>query len=273
MDTQVDTRDWQLLEKDKYTFAVVSRILHSACKVIRTDHKRLIVCLSAAPFPVWIWTPDDTSKEEKERAWQEVCQVLPLTDGYRYNMKYELAAYFLAKAREQGVSLAIAKNMLAYDCPTPIAPDKGTDGHIHWCTADDVEQAATILQMFHTEVAVDSMTKEEIVARVQELIGCKRLYFWKDGCNRTVASCYYVPNDDVASISGVYTLPAYRRNHYAQHLVYQVTKIIANTGAMPMLYTDADYAASNACYEKIGYVARGKLCTLEIVNGENKSNR
>ena len=29
-----------------------------------------------------------------------------------------------------------------------------------------------------------------------------------------------------------------------------------------MLYTDADYAASNACYEKIGYVLRGKLCTI-----------
>jgi len=25
---------------------------------------------------------------------------------------------------------------------------------------------------------------------------------------------------------------------------------------------DADYVASNACYEKIGYVLRGKLCTI-----------
>ena len=33
-------------------------------------------------------------------------------------------------------------------------------------------------------------------------------------------------------------------------------------GYIPMLYTDADYEASNACYEKIGYVLRGKLCTI-----------
>ena len=29
-----------------------------------------------------------------------------------------------------------------------------------------------------------------------------------------------------------------------------------------MLYTDADYKASNACYEKIGFILRGKLCTI-----------
>ena len=33
---------------------------------------------------------------------------------------------------------------------------------------------------------------------------------------------------------------------------------------VPMLYTDADYIASNACYEKIGYMLRGKLCTLAV---------
>jgi len=37
---------------------------------------------------------------------------------------------------------------------------------------------------------------------------------------------------------------------------------VKEAGCIPMLYTDADYAASNACYEKIGYVLRGKLCTI-----------
>ena len=55
---------------------------------------------------------------------------------------------------------------------------------------------------------------------------------------------------------------AYRRHHYAEHLVYQVSGIIEENGYLPMLYTDADYVASNACYEKIGYILRGKLCTI-----------
>ncbi len=33
-------------------------------------------------------------------------------------------------------------------------------------------------------------------------------------------------------------------------------------GYLPMLYTDADYVASNACYVKLGYILRGKLCTI-----------
>ena len=50
--------------------------------------------------------------------------------------------------------------------------------------------------------------------------------------------------------------------NYAENLVYQVTMIAGNAGFMPMLYTDADYVASNACYERIGYELRGKLCTI-----------
>ena len=66
----------------------------------------------------------------------------------------------------------------------------------------------------------------------------------------------------MASLNLVYTRPAFRRKHYAENLVYQVTKLAMDGGYVPMLYTDADYAASNACYEKIGYVLRGKLCTI-----------
>ena len=32
-----------------------------------------------------------------------------------------------------------------------------------------------------------------------------------------------------------------------------------------MLYTNADYAASNACYRKLGYVLRGKLCSVAVL--------
>ena len=46
-------------------------------------------------------------------------------------------------------------------------------------------------------------------------------------------------------------------------MIYKtLTEAAIDAGYVPMLYTDADYAASNACYEKIGYVLRGKLCTI-----------
>lgn len=45
-------------------------------------------------------------------------------------------------------------------------------------------------------------------------------------------------------------------------MIYKtLTEAAIDAGYVPMLYTDADCTASNACYEKIGYVLRGKLCT------------
>ena len=45
-------------------------------------------------------------------------------------------------------------------------------------------------------------------------------------------------------------------------MIYKtLTEAAIDAGYVPMLYTDAEYTASNACYGKIGYVLRGKLCT------------
>lgn len=77
-----------------------------------------------------------------------------------------------------------------------------------------------------------------------------------------MASCSYNPKGELASVGLVFTRPEHRRKHYADNLVYQVSKMAEAEGCLPMLYTDADYAASNACYEKIGYILRGKLCSI-----------
>ncbi len=61
-----------------------------------------------------------------------------------------------------------------------------------------------------------------------------------------------------------YTYPEHRRKHYAENLVYQVTCLVKEDGMIPMLYTNADYAAHNACYRKIGYVLRGRLCSVAV---------
>ena len=83
-----------------------------------------------------------------------------------------------------------------------------------------------------------------------------------------VSCCSFRANEGLACLGSVFTLPAYRRRHYAQHLVYRVTETVRSLGFLPMLYTDAGYPASNACYEKIGYALRGRLCTVAALNRE-----
>ena len=92
----------------------------------------------------------------------------------------------------------------------------------------------------------------------------RSLYFWKDAEGKFVASCHWHPNEGMAAIGLVFTKPEARRKHFAENLVYNVTRIAEEAGYLPMLYTDADYIASNSCYERIGYIKRGELCTVGI---------
>ena len=266
MDSFVNEKDFALLRQDYYTFEVLARILKGECELIRSNHENLLICHSESHYPVWIWTPDNAADEVKKTAWELLCDLRPLSNGYRYNLKYELAEYFAEKAAGEGSSAGISMNMFVYDCPSPIPPDAVADGGIYCCTPEDEEEAAAIIPHFYTEIGEEEPSHEQCLEKVRNFIAGKGFFFWKNKNGKTVACCSCKLNDRFASISCVYTFPDERRKHYAQNLVYQVTRKASETGYIPILYTDADYQASNACYEKIGYILRGKLCTVAIIN-------
>ncbi len=262
MDHFVDERDYKLLEKDGYTFFVLMRIMGGNCKLLLSDHERLILCFTEPPFPVWIWTPEDATEEEMEKAYRLAKENSLFADGCSFNIKYELAEYFIKRATDDGRSLTISMNMYAYDCPEPLEPEGNTDGAIHCSGPEDLEELVHFQELFHKEIGIDQKDAAGYRADAEALISSGNMYFWKDAEGHNVASCAFQPNGNMASVNLVYTHPEYRRKHYAEHLVYQVTRIVKDKGYVPMLYTNADYVASNACYEKIGYVLRGKLCTV-----------
>ncbi len=262
MDNYVDDRDFKLLDSDKYTFFVLKKILGFDCKIKLSDHEKVILCFSGEPFPVWIWTPDDAVENDYIKAY-ELAEEYGLLDGqHSFNVKYELAEYFIERATREGKNLKIDINMFAYDCLSPIAPTEEVDGYIYECTEDDLDELTDFVAKFHEETGVDKSDYEGYKNTAKKHIEEGNLYFWKNAEGKKVASCRYSPDGDMASIGLVYTLPEHRRRHFADHLVYQVTKKAEAAGYIPMLYTNADYVASNACYEKIGYVLRGKLCSI-----------
>lgn len=262
MDSFADERDIKILEDDKYTFFVLRRIIGGKCELLLTDHERLIICFTNKPFPIWIWTPDDATKEEMEKAYQIAAEHSFFNGEYRFNLKYDLAKFFIEKAAADGRSLSISTNMFAYDCQNLIEPYKTADGSIHRCTSEDLEELVDFLDLFHKEVGIDQKDRDGYRMDAEAFINSENMYLWKNEQGNHVASCKYAPNGKLASINLVFTRPEYRRKHYAENLVYQVSKLAMEAGYVPMLYTDADYVASNACYEKIGYVLRGKLCTI-----------
>lgn len=262
MDSFVDERDFQILEDDKYTFFMLRRIIGGKCKLLLTDHERLIICYTSAPFPIWIWTPDDASREEMEKAYQIVAEHSFFNGGYHFNLKYDLAKFFIEKAAADGKMLSISINMFAYDCQSLVEPNQIADGSIHRCSREDLDELVDFMDSFHKETGIDQKDRDGYRMDAEAFIKTGNMFLWRDKHRNNVASCMFVPDGNMASINLVFTRPEFRRKHYAENLVYQVTKLAMDAGYVPMLYTNADYTASNACYEKIGYVLRGKLCTI-----------
>ncbi len=262
MDNFVDERDYKLLENDKYTFFVLSRIIGGKCELLLTDHKRLIVCFSCSPFPVWIWTADGADEDDMERAYQLAKEYSLLDGKHCFNVKYDLAHYFIKRAVNDNQKLSLSTNMYAYDCHRLIKPTVIADGSIYHCNSDNIDELTEILDLFHKETGIDQTDWNNYRLQAAAYINAGNMCFWKDSHGNNVASCNFAPKGNMASIGLVFTRPEFRRKHYAENLVYQVTKLAMDAGYVPMLYTNADYAASNACYKKIGYVLKGKLCTI-----------
>ena len=168
----------------------------------------------------------------------------------------------MERAAADGKTLSISMNMFAYDCRTPVRPDKMADGSLHRCSMEDLEELVDFMDLFQKEVGIDQNDHDGYRRDAEAFIRAGTTFFWKNDQGEHVASCKYATDGTMASVNLVFTRPGFRRKHYAQSLVYQVTKMAMDAGYVPMLYTDADYSPSNACYEKIGYVLQGKLCTI-----------
>ena len=96
-----------------------------------------------------------------------------------------------------------------------------------------------------------------------------RMFFWQDENGRNVASCKFDPNGEMASINLVYTRPEYRRKHYAENIVYQVTKRAIDAGYVPMYHAD-DIKKLDAQYQPEVKATVGADGTIVFTDSKGK---
>ncbi len=255
--------DADLFKKDEYCFFVLTRIIRGDCRLTLTDKENFVICHSADPYPVWIWLPDGASEELQEFVYQTVKENFAI-EKYRFNTKYFFAEYMIRRSNEDKIPLKIAQNLFSYRCFQAIAPKKPADGHFTVAKEEDLSAIVELSERFHDDVGIDRSSRDNYRKKAEAMIKEKQFFLWIDGQGEIVSTCSYNVLEDKACVGQVYTRDDKRRRGYAANLVYQTTLCILKQGLIPILYTDANYAASNACYEGVGYQKQGELCTVSV---------
>lgn len=252
----------QLLGGDASLFLVMDTSLRDVCDTIVTDGERLIMALSARPSPVWVFMPDDATDAELDRCWAAMRAHFPPELGDSFNMKAAHAAALRQRAQEAGLTLRTTRRLHAHTCPAVCPPHNRPGGSMHAAKPEDLDVAAAFVLAMHRDTREGDQTPEGCRAIAQQRIEQTRLFLWKDETGTPCAMCGVRPDGKRTGLALVYTPPEKRRQGYAASLVHDVTQAILAQHRLPVIYTDADYPPSNACYAQIGYMRCGSLVTV-----------
>lgn len=246
---------------ERITYSVLESIVKDPCQEIWTDRKDVMICLSAPPYPVWVFCRD----EGDEAVVREIAACLrarfPLEAGHRYNLSESLLAR-LAAADAAFAGARVQMRLLSYRLDKLAGAAHPCDGRMTPARMDELETLARLHQAATLEMEHREFPLAHCRERVREMIEAGCLFLWRDERGETVCMTCRHDGAPFSRLTLVYTLPEHRRRGYAANLVHGVTQTILADGLTPILYADADYVASNACYRKLGFDEVGRLCTV-----------
>lgn len=253
--------DARLLDADAVTFSVLISILQNPCTDIYTNHESVIICYSFPPFPVWVWVKDPGCDKDVDSIGRCLKEAFPLEDGHAYNLSQALLEQLQEKDpyfRGGGIKMGLLSHRL--DQINPICHP--CDGGIAPAEEKDLDYLTQLWHDMSYEMEGFRLEETHCRNRVLSHMVSGGMFTWRNGSGEIVALTVRADAGKFSKLSAVYTLPEHRRKGYAINLVHKVTESILADGLIPILYTNADYGASNACYRKIGFTQVGKLVTV-----------
>ena len=250
-----------LQNDDAITFSVLVTILQGNCVHTYTNHESVIICHSMPPYPVWIWCKDITNTEDIKSIAACLKKEFPLEEGHTYNIGYELLEA-LKKVDTDFETVEIKTNLLSYRLDNIKEINFSCDGERGLIEEAELEYATKLWHDLCLEMQGIDHDEEFCRNKIVRHIEGKNLHCWRNAVGEIVALTDRGDNETYSKIGAVYTLPQHRRKGYAINLVSAVTRDILKDNLVPILYTDADYGASNSCYKNIGYEQVGSLCTV-----------
>ena len=250
-----------LMCEEAITYSVLIKILQGECTDIFTDHESVIVCYSSEPWPIWVWCRDtEDSAAVMEIAWC-LKEQFPVEQGYDIILRYELLES-LRKRDEYYRNVKDGMGLLSYRLDAISDIDYPCQGEMSLVREDEITSLVDTWQAMHMEMEGRSFTSEHCEQSIRRMVEQKCLFAWRDDTGKIVALTGRGDQPPYSKITSVYTIPEHRRKGYAINLVHSVTQTMLVDGLIPILYTDAGYTASNACYQKIGYRQVGCLVSI-----------
>lgn len=250
----------KLMQEEAITYSVLMKILCGPCQDIFTDYENVVICYSNPPYPVWVWCRD---VDDSAAVMEITCclkERLPLHTVRSCIMPSALPEK-LKKTDEYFRDAKPGMGLLSYrlDAISEIRyPCEGAMGYVN---EEDIPGLIDIWHDMHMEMEGMDSSREHCEESIRRMVSGKELFAWRvDG--KIVALTGRGNQGEYSKITSVYTMPGHRRRGYAINLVHGVTETILSDGLIPILYTDSGYAASNACYQKIGYKQVGSLVSI-----------
>ncbi len=251
----------ELLTDDAITFSVLMSIVQGTCRDIYTDHENVVICYSTPPYPVWVWCRDVTDGEAVSEIARCLNTAFPFDQGYDMNMGYELFEA-LKRQEESFWEAKVKMGLLSYRLDEIQSIDHPCEGCMTLAGEEDIPYLAGVWHDMVMEMEGRDIPEERCYEAVRRRVSEKKLFTWRSDSGEILAKASRADSAPYGKVTGVYTFPQHRRKGYAINLVHAVTQTILDDGLIPILYTDAAYRASNACYQKIGYYQVGELCCV-----------
>lgn len=251
----------ELLKEEIITYSVLAKILQGECAHIFTDHQNMIVCHSGKPYPVWVWCKNAENEKTISEIARCIKEKLPLEQGYTHILSYDL----LEKLREKDDYFRNAREkmgLLSYRLDAIHEVNYPCEGYMSLAREEEIPALIDVWHDMTMEMEGMDLPRERCETSIRNHVSNRGLFAWRVDGGKIAAITARGDQGEFSKISAVYTLPEHRRRGYAINLVHGVTKAMLDDGFTPILYTDAGYAASNACYQKIGYRQIGRLTSI-----------
>lgn len=251
----------ELMREEAITYSVLMKILRDPCQDILTDGQNAVICCSNSPFPVWCWCRNPKDPAVVMEIAHGLKVQLPLHTVRACIMPSALADQ-LKEADGYFRDTKPGMGLLSYRLDKISKVDHSCEGSMGLVQEDEISGLIDVWHDMHMEMEGMDQSREHCRETMHRMVTEGILFAWRNGGGKIVALTGRGNQGQYSKITSVYTLPQYRRMGYAINLVHSVTETILEDGLIPILYTDAGYSASNACYQKIGYRQVGSLVSI-----------